>query len=135
MAPIGRLRFAGRVEARDPTIFLGSSVTIYGEFRDPATNALAAAEGVVVRLRPPTDAAVELEVETALVSTGVYAATVEPALAGVWLARLMASGVRYDERQFTVAAGAFAQDPDDAAVLVTDEGEFILLDDGTVMEG
>lgn len=133
IAPIGRLRTGARVSGLQPTLFAGSTVTWFGEFRHPTTGALTAASGVEFLFRAPDGT--EVVVPGTLISIGVYGASVAPDDAGLWAVRLYASGAQVDERTFAIEASAFDPDAEDAVVLVDDDGDFILLDDGLVMEG
>lgn len=133
IASVGKLRTGARVSRRADEFVAGSTVTWFGEFRDPVTGALTGAGGVVFLFRAPDG--VEIEIAGGLVSAGVYGATIAPIDVGTWAARLFAGGVQVDERSFVLTASVFDPDAETPVVLVDDDGEYILLDDGLVMEG
>lgn len=135
IAPLGRLS-VGSDEARRPvSITQGSSVSWFGRFRDPLTDALVSPSAAVTFDFLAPDETVLAGLEGEEVSTGIYVATITPTDAGLWVARLFADGAQIDERTFDVVASAFPDETEDAVVLVDDDGEYILLDDGTAMEG
>lgn len=108
IAPVGRLRTGERVTAKAGAFVAGSTVTWFGEFRDPVSAALTSPTAVEFQFLSPADVAIAEP--GILVSTGVYGASLAFDVAGNWTARLFANGVRLDERVFGVVASAI--DPD-----------------------
>ncbi|MBU8544005.1 MULTISPECIES: hypothetical protein [Roseomonadaceae] len=134
VAPIGRLRTAARVSGLDPQFFVGSTVTWLAEFRDPVTKVLRAAPGDVVFVYAAPDGTPLNGLVGQVVSTGVYAASITPDDIGGWFVRIEVLGARIDERAFGVVASSIDLDAEAGPVLVDDDGEYLLLDDGTAME-
>lgn len=127
IAPVGRLRTGARTSARLDEFIAGGTVSWFGEFRDPVTNALAAPAGDVEFLFVLPDGAAELVVAGALVSTGIYRANVTPDVTGTWAVRLYAAGARVDERTFVVLPSVASPDPVTPTLVVTPDGLALLV--------
>ena len=132
-ALVVRLRYGARSTNVAPRYYAGSRVVWEADVRNNQTQELAAASGLSVTWVSPTGAEITEAMTT--VSAGVYRTpdlTVSDP--GDWFLRVSGSGVAADERRFTVLAGALDPDAEEAVVLVTEDGEVILLDDGSGVE-
>lgn len=134
VAPVGRLRTGARASALHLSFVAGSAVTWFGEFRDPVSNSLSSASGVEFQFLAP-DGTPLIGMGGALVSTGIYGATIAPADAGEWVVRLFASGARVDERRFVVAESSFPAGAIQAVPVVTPGGAFLVLPNGNAIGG
>lgn len=133
VALVARLRYGARVTSTVPAFVAGSRIVWEVDVRNAQTQALVAVSGLQVSWLSPTGAQITEAMTT--VSAGIYRTPdITASDAGEWVIKVSGSGVEIDERRFTVTASAFDDDAEDAVVLVTEDGEIILLDDGSGVE-
>ncbi|MBU8540801.1 hypothetical protein [Falsiroseomonas tokyonensis] len=131
IAPIGRLRTGARVSAMRNEFYLGSTVTWFGEFRDPVTGAASDPTGEVEFDFLWPGAVLPDAIIGAKSATGIFAAPRLLITAGLWTVRLFANGARVDERTFVVEQGAFPEPPPNTGtVRFTDNIRIRLTEDG-----
>lgn len=145
IAPIGKLRITDSVTRRADSVFVGSSVTWFGEFRHPVTGALTSVSLAQFWFLAPEPFTVIVDDEETTVNgimvngietqTGVYAATVSPGLTGVWVVRLLANGAQCDERTIAVEGSAFGEIAEGDTVLVDGSGNWLLWPNGLLVQG
>jgi hypothetical protein len=125
------LRFGARASARVPAVWEGSSVTVWCDVLDVQTRADAAASGVALRWLAPDGQELRMD---AIPDGDAWRGTLALAVAGEWRIRAeVGGGALVAEASLIVAPSAFDPDASATPVLVTDDGEVLVLDDGEAM--
>lgn len=120
-----------------PRFVAGSRVVWECDVRNRQTNALTDVSLPIFTWVGPAESGFQLIDDATRLSAGVYRSALVIDLPGLWTLRFDTAtpAVEADERSFTVLASAADDDADPPAILVTPEGEFLVLDDGQALGG
>lgn len=129
-----RLRF-GSGMPDTLAISSGSAVPVWCDVLDVLTGQAAIADGVTFRWLPP-DRGAEIRQEATREDTGAWFASLALDMPGLWIIRAeVTGGAIIAERWVKVTPTQFSDDTSPAPLLVTDDGEVLLLDSGAAMGG